>query len=64
MPVAELMDEADGTVPYSNEVKYLDGSVCVVDHLKGIYRHNVLEMTRLGDLLPRLYREVAEGKKS
>lgn len=40
------------------------GMTVDLDHLKGIYRHNVLEMTRLGDLLPRLYREVAEGKKS
>lgn len=32
------------------------------DHLRGIYHHNVLEVTRLGDLLPRLYGEVIEGK--
>lgn len=40
------------------------GMTIGLDHLKGIFHHNVLEMTRLGDLLPRLYREVVEGKKS
>ena len=33
---AELLENLGGAVPYSNEVKYLDGSVCVVDYLKNL----------------------------
>ena len=33
---AELVGGVDDTVPYSNDVKYLDGSVCVVDYLKNL----------------------------
>ena len=33
---AELLEDLGGTVPYSNEVKYSDGSVCVVDYLKNL----------------------------
>ena len=33
---AELLEDLGGTVPYSNEVKYLDGSACVVDYLKNL----------------------------
>lgn len=33
---AELPEDLGSTVPYSNEVKYSDNSVCVVDYLKNL----------------------------
>ena len=54
-----------GSMPWPASIVNImePGMTVSLDHLKGIYHHNVLEMTRLGDLLPQLYREVVEGKK-
>ena len=41
---AELLEDLGGAVPYSNEVKYLDGSVCVVDYLKNL-THELMELS-------------------